>query len=231
MTIMKAAKKVKNQMNLLEFLKSEAGLEKAIHIEEYDGQAIVYIDAIEIRDAQHKRNYNSPDYFGAILERFISEHFGEYEETEYLDETTIKILQTIQISIDEEVRNYCSSTKYPYYEVTGQLITSAEKEKIQRNCNLCHLDGLFKSKDKHEILNTSKYPNIEELLKDILDCLIEIPKLDIQITFSECYEPTNYGEFIECISLGIEVQNQAIKILNSKNARQQYMEKSFHHIQ
>lgn len=226
---MKVAKKVKNQMNLLEFLKSYTDLEKAIHIEKYDGQTVVYIDAIEVKDIQRKRNYNSPDYFEAILDRFMPEHFGEYEETEYLDETAIKTLQTIQISIDEEVRNYCSSTKYPYYEVTGQPITSAENEKIQSNCNLYHLDGLFKSKDKHVILNTSKYPNIEELLKDILDCLIEIPKLDIQITFSECYEPTNYGEFIECISLGIEVQNQVIKILNSKNARQRYIEKSFHH--
>lgn len=50
-----------------------------------------------------------------------------------------------------------------------------------------------------------------------------MPELEIQITFSECYTPTNQEEFIEYITLGIEVKNKTIKILNSKNAKQQYI--------
>lgn len=215
-------KKVRNKMNLLEFLKLETDIKEAIHIEEYDGQTIVYLDAIEVRDAWHKRDYNSPDYFEAILERFMTEHFGNYEETEYLDEGTIKTLQTIQINIDEEVKRYSSNAKYPYYKVTGKAITQEEKEKIQSSYNFYHLDHLFD--EAEQISNTSKYPNTSELLKDILNYLIEAPELDIQITFSECYKPTSQEEFIEYITLGIEVQNQTIKILNSKNAKQKYIE-------
>lgn len=123
-------KKVRNKMNLLEFLKSETDIKEAIHIEEYNGQTIVYIDEIEVKDAWHKRDFCGPDYFEVILERFMSEHFGIYEETEYLDERAIEALKTIQISIDGEAKGYSSSVKYPYYKAIGKVITQEEKERI-----------------------------------------------------------------------------------------------------
>lgn len=217
-------------MTLLEFLQSETDIKNAIHIEECDGQTVIYVDTVEVRDAEGKRDFHHSDYFVAILERFLPEHFGTYGQFEYyLDEDAIQTLRTIQISVDEEVRNYRSYAKYPYYKAAGRSITPAEKERIRSVCRssgyACDLHGLF-SEDGHinELSNTDRYPNTGELLRAILDFLIAVPELNVQIIFSEFYEPTRPEDFFKWISLGIEVQNQTIKILNSKNAKQRYLE-------
>lgn len=214
-----------------------------------------------------------------ILEYMLqnADKFGiDYRFDELIEEKHCDISQC-EISIDEDMDEYSSCARRPYYRLRGKPVTEEQAfDIIRRTDDIFDFDievpyESDRLRTVYHIRNfwfnrnhfpsdmgwihrdgtvggngiTDKYPDFEELFKEMLGLLLTFPYLDFVLAITEWEEVPyemwehftdknkeweqknhieDYDGFYEAIEIGFWVHDKRIDVLNPKNAAKKYKE-------
>ena len=189
-----------------------------------------------------------------LLETFTTDLCGSY----LMDMETRNKLNTIELIFDERTMNWDSFIKYPYYRIRGKKVTEEQAAKIidsiidtydedaEDGNKICFININHPVKTDGTVgenRTTTKWPNINEMLQDVLQLKLHFSYLDFVLAISSWNGMPNeawkndlfesefingelceYENFSKNLQLGIWVHDNKIEILNSENAEKKYDE-------
>lgn len=186
-----------------------------------------------------------------LLREFTTDLSGSY----LMDKETRDKLEAIEISFEGDTMNWDSCTRRPYYRMRGKKVTEEQATQIINSIN--ELVDEEKGTHKYYLINidypvrpdgtvginhiTSKYPNINEMVQDILNLKLRFPYLDFIVAISwwneippksydndfreyECVDEEfrEYANFSDNLEIGIWVHGNKIDFLKRDNAKKIY---------
>ena len=193
---------------------------------------------------------------------------------QYIDGSAFEFLNKTGLIIDKEVENYRSDTRRPYFRLRGRKVTEQQAFEIIRKTdnffveldrinaiNLLHIPNWWFNRNHFPThfgwchpsgiiggnLITAKYPEIDELLRDIVVLKYAFPYLDFVMAITnwneaspkkylleekagysiEALRKLNYMEFegfLDSIEIGIWIHDDTIEFMEPGRAREKYEE-------
>lgn len=202
----------------------------------YPDKCIITDDKLELL------NNLQPCYVRSWKWDLLSEFFEECYEGYVIYKAEMDKLKAIEIHIDDEVAEWDSEVRKPYFHIRGKKLPKALTDKlasaaesVRDELRLLHIGRDFIFPDGSVGINgiTYKYPNINELIIDTVRLKMRVPCLDYIMAISSWVE-YEYDKFInndtvdknfdKSIDIGIWVHDNKIEFLNAENAAAKYTE-------
>lgn len=221
-------------MKLLDFIKSKDTANNIIYTDEWNEQSGVYINLTELD------RYGYADPIISILCYCIPNYRVQSQNTpsskdniQYIDGEAFEFLRKTELVIDEEVSNYSSFVRRPYFQLRGKRITEEQAFEVIRktdrffqwdmnkveSIDIVHFPNWWLNRNHHPThygwchpsgiigLNgiTDTYPTISELLGDMLRLKFAFSYLDFVVAITNWNESPDEGEDDSDLFKNIEI--------------------------
>lgn len=190
-------------MKLLEYVKRMDLTGTMVFSDEWTRGTGVYVDMKKLEQLEHGRPMC---IFYPFLEYYLGRNFpvpDGVDNIQYIDGENFERLNKIELVIDEEVSDWKSQIKYPYYQLRGKQVTEEQALDIIRRTDF-YFNDHFETEESIRLLNfhnswfgsdwyygwchpsgiiglnsnTSRYPDLDELISDAVKLKYAFPYLD-----------------------------------------------------
>lgn len=220
----------------------------------YDYDDYCWVDEAYMESFKNENHCNNFLFYSRceLFRQFNTDSYGSY----LMDKKTRDKLNALEIRFDKETVDWESIARRPYYRIRGKKITEEQAAEIidsilelhdEENENkICLINMHHPIKSDGTVGENSvasKYPNINEMLQDVLQMKLRFPYLDFTMAISwwdelppEAWENdfreyryidgklSEYENFSKNLEIGIWVHDNKIEILNEGNAEKKYNE-------
>lgn len=261
-------------MTLLEYLIS---IDKNKIIQSDGFSQGLYIDASEIWKLDYEKQFTAvmhPFLRECIGYPFCIPR-NDRENVQYIEGKALEFISKTDLIIDKEVENYRSDTRRPYFRLRGRKVTEQQAFEIigrtdeffhlelesEKSIHLQHIPNWWFSRNHHPthygwchpsgIVGcngiTATWPDLDELLGDIVELKYAFPYLDFVMAITdwdevspekylleekagysiEALRKLNYMEFegfLDHVKIGIWIHDNAIEFMEPGRARAKFEE-------